>query len=262
MAAPLEADVPEEFLKEGDEPECEHCLDTGLVDDPVGPGDTPKSSPCTHCEEGLVKQAENDERMAKVFPNLSAKARVEATRKDMVEEAPKKNPRKMRSGSKGTAIELKAKKHLEDEGWVVHRCVRTGVKRGPFYMSQSNDVFGCVDLVAKKRGEPTLWIQVTADSGIGRKKDDLLKIPWSPGVDDVRIWKWVGGSHTSHKVTGKPIIKQFFDQYFLTMVNKEEMAYDGPTVRDLKLDFVKDENRRIYLGAKKPKDSFAGSLVR
>ena len=84
---------------------------------------------------------------------------------------PKK--RKVNTSSKGTAIELAAIKVLEAEGYKVHRCVRTGVKRGPFYFSQSNDVFGCIDLVAKKKGERTRWIQVTADSGIGRKKKDI-----------------------------------------------------------------------------------------
>ena len=127
--------------------------------------------------------------------------------------APKK--RKVNTSSKGTAIELAAIKVLEAEGYKVHRCVRTGVKRGPFYFSQSNDVFGCIDLVAKKKGTRTRWIQVTADGGIGRKKADLAEVPWDPAFDSVEIWRWVGGGARKHKTTGDWLERQYFQVYHL-----------------------------------------------
>ncbi|HUR26430.1 MAG TPA: hypothetical protein VM327_10500 [Candidatus Thermoplasmatota archaeon] len=130
-----------------------------------------------------------------------------------VESAPKK--RKVNTSSKGTAIELAAIKVLEAEGYKVHRCVRTGVKRGPFYYSQSNDVFGCIDLVAKKKGTRTRWIQVTADGGIGRKKADLAEVPWDPVFDSVEIWRWVGGQNRKHKTTGAFLERQYFQVYHL-----------------------------------------------
>ncbi len=123
--------------------------------------------------------------------------------------------RKVNTSSKGTAIELAAIKVLEAEGYKVHRCVRTGVKRGPIYISQSNDVFGCIDLVAKKRGTRTRWIQVTADSGIGRKKKDLDEVPWDPHFDSVEIWRWVGGGARKHKTTGDWLERQYFQVYHL-----------------------------------------------
>jgi hypothetical protein len=129
------------------------------------------------------------------------------------ESAPKK--RKVNTSSKGTAIELAAIKVLEAEGYKVHRCVRTGVKRGPFYFSQSNDVFGCIDLVAKKKGERTRWIQVTAHSGIGKKKADLGEVPWDPIHDSVEIWRWVGGTARKHKTTGDWLERQYFQRYHL-----------------------------------------------
>jgi hypothetical protein len=129
------------------------------------------------------------------------------------ESAPKK--RKVNTSSKGTAIELAAIKVLEAEGYKVHRCVRTGVKRGLFYFSQSNDVFGCIDLVAKKRGTRTRWIQVTADGGIGRKKADLAEVPWDPAFDSVEIWRWVGGNARKHKTTGDWLERQYFQVYHL-----------------------------------------------
>jgi hypothetical protein len=128
---------------------------------------------------------------------------------------PKAKKRKVNTSSKGTAIELAAIKILEAEGYKVHRCVRTGVKRGPFYFSQSNDVFGCIDLIAKKKGTRTRWIQVTADSGIGRKKKDLDEVPWDPVIDSVEIWRWVGGNARKHKTTGDWLERQYFQVYHL-----------------------------------------------
>jgi len=127
--------------------------------------------------------------------------------------APKK--RRVNTSSKGTAIELAAIKVLEAEGYKVHRCVRTGIKRGPIYISQSNDVFGCIDLVAKKKGTRTRWIQVTADGGIGRKKADLAEVPWDPVFDSVEIWRWVGGQNRKHKTTGAFLERQYFQVYHL-----------------------------------------------
>lgn len=128
-----------------------------------------------------------------------------------------KPPRKRRvnTSAKGTAIELAAIKILEAEGYKVHRCVRTGVRRGPLYISQSNDVFGCIDLVAKKRGTRTRWIQVTAHSGIGQKKKDLDEVPWDRAFDSVEIWRWVGGNNRKHKTTGALIERQYFQVYHL-----------------------------------------------
>ncbi len=117
------------------------------------------------------------------------------------------------TSAKGTAIELQAIKMLQAEGYVVHRCVRTGVRRGGMYFSQSNDVFGCIDLIAKKLGQRTRWIQVTADSGIGRKKEDLAEIPWDPLFDEVEIWRWVGGARRKHKITGAWLDRQYFQVY-------------------------------------------------
>lgn len=116
---------------------------------------------------------------------------------------------------KGRQIELWAIKALEAEGYVVHRCVRTSIKRGPMWISQSNDIFGCIDLVAKKRGERTRWVQVTADGGIGRKKDDLALVPWDPLFDSVEIWRWVGGPRRKHKRTGEWLERQYFQVYHL-----------------------------------------------
>ena len=128
-------------------------------------------------------------------------------------QAPGPKRRKGNTSSKGTRVELMAIKLLEAEGYRVHRCVRTGQKRGPFYVSQSNDVFGCIDLVAKRLGQRTRWIQVTADSGIGRKRREMEEVPWDPQFDSVEIWRWVGGARRKHKGTGLWLERQYFQVY-------------------------------------------------
>ena len=67
--------------------------------------------------------------------------------------------------------------------------------------------------VAKKRGQRTRWIQVTADSGIGRKKADLAEVPWDELFDEVEIWRWVGGRPRKHKTTGEMLDRQYFQVY-------------------------------------------------
>lgn len=123
-------------------------------------------------------------------------------------------PKRVNTSAKGTAIELTAIKMLEAQGYKVHRCVRTGVKRGKLYFSQSNDVFGCIDLVAKKRGQRTRWIQVTAHSGIGQKKADLAEVPWDELFDEVEIWRWVGSKRgRKDKRTGEVLDDMYFQVY-------------------------------------------------
>lgn len=129
--------------------------------------------------------------------------------------APARPKKRTNTSKKGAVIELSAIKVLEAQGYTVHRCVRTGVKRGPMYISQSNDVFGCIDLVAKKKGERTRWIQVTAHSGIGQKKQDLSEVPWDTLFDSVEIWRWIGGRTRKHKATGVMLERQYFQIYHL-----------------------------------------------
>lgn len=88
-------------------------------------------------------------------------------------------------------------------------------------MSGPNDVFGCVDLIAKswpddKRESRTRWIQVTMDRAIGRKKSKLALIPWNIRHDSVEIWRLVDGSGKRlDGRTGKPRDRLYFQIYTL-----------------------------------------------
>lgn len=73
-----------------------------------------------------------------------------------------------RKGVKKTAGSWKAKKaeklirlYMESLGFLVHQAVSTGVKRGPIFTSQSNDLFHVFDLWGLRYGEKDWCVQVT-----------------------------------------------------------------------------------------------------
>jgi hypothetical protein len=126
--------------------------------------------------------------------------------------------------SKGNQFERWAMKYLEEQGYVVHRAQSQAVNVGTFHVSRSNDIFHCIDLVAKRANERTRWIQVTSENvGIGIKAKKMEQVPWCSEHDSVEIWQYVQGRHTPATPA----------QYF--RVRKLEEAYE-----------IKDENR-IFL---------------
>ena len=115
----------------------------------------------------------------------------------------------MNTSAKGAAIERRALAIIQGWGYVTHRAVRTGVKRGRLWISQSNDVFSVADVVGKRSDRPTLWVQ-TSTTAKGRKTAEMLAIPWSPVHDRVELWLWTGGRKRRHKTTGELLDYQFF----------------------------------------------------
>ena len=63
-------------------------------------------------------------------------------------------------------------KWLGDRGWVIHnqKGVATKVRtpRGEIWVSKRQDIYGCIDLIAKKAGL-TLWIQATTHKSLKEK---------------------------------------------------------------------------------------------
>jgi hypothetical protein len=93
-----------------------------------------------------------------------------------------------------TEQELIAAQHLQRQGYRVHRCLRSSIPiKGGGYVSNGNDLWGCIDIMAKRRGERVRYIQVTGQPGIGQKKRDLLSVPWDVEYERVEIWKWIPG---------------------------------------------------------------------
>lgn len=114
-------------------------------------------------------------------------------------EKKKKDPRRRR----GVEFQRWIANWLMDRGWTVHnqpmRSVRVFSKKAkaPIFVSVSQDIFNCIDLVAKKKGRSTLWVQATLDTTIGRKEEKLNTVPWLPWHhgDEVEVWVKRADSH-------------------------------------------------------------------
>lgn len=112
---------------------------------------------------------------------------------------------------------------LVSQGYVVHRTVRSS------HRGLANDVFGCIDIIAKKKGERTRWIQVTAGSGIGEKIADIEEMAdaWDPDIDSVEVWLWKGIKQKKGVTRERWQSKQYFqvrrrdDNYALDRKNEE-----------------------------------------
>lgn len=120
--------------------------------------------------------------------------------------------------SKGNQYEKWARKVLEADGWVVHRAESQGTKIGNFYVSRSNDIFHCIDLVAKKKGYRTRWIQVTSENvGIGVKAKKMEQVPWTPEHDCVEVWQYHGGRVTKTSPNAQYFQVRLLDQDYALM---------------------------------------------
>lgn len=97
--------------------------------------------------------------------------------------------KKINTHAKGKKLEVMVRKYYEAQGWVIHQAVSTGTKRGPIFVSNTNDIFECIDLVCKHPDyDYTMWLQITTKNvGIGRKTEALEKIPWNNKIDKVAV---------------------------------------------------------------------------
>lgn len=99
--------------------------------------------------------------------------------------------------ARGDAHELEVMHFLEAEGWTVFKQHRKIVgmiptKRGFFPRMAGSDIFGC-DIIAKKKGHLTRWIQVGADGAKSKKEDQLNEFPWDTNHESVEIWLRIKG---------------------------------------------------------------------
>lgn len=90
---------------------------------------------------------------------------------------------------RGNTYEIEAKKILEAEGWTVFRQHRKQMflPREKKMVMVGCDVFGS-DLIAKKPGSKTRWIQVTTRPQKSAKIKALMTHPWTFEHDTVQLW--------------------------------------------------------------------------
>lgn len=104
---------------------------------------------------------------------------------------------KQKTKAIGDKAEKRAQAILEAQGYQVCRAwprrVPTGTPpRIAWIVAGPQDFFEAFDLIAIKPGERIRFIQVTADSGIGRKKVKMedVHVPVEHGTKEV--WMWMG----------------------------------------------------------------------
>ena len=95
----------------------------------------------------------------------------------------------MKTKKKGDKYENKVKKELETLGWTVHRVYPSFMRTPKGFFTKSNDIFGCIDLVCKKKDRPTRWIQCTASmKNKSVKEKEILQYDFWGTSDQVEIW--------------------------------------------------------------------------
>lgn len=91
--------------------------------------------------------------------------------------------------STGKAYEKEAREILESQGWLVEKAINKTIFLGPGkIISVAHDFFHCFDLIAKKLGEKTRWIQVSVWEKASQKRKDLASFPATLAYDSVEIW--------------------------------------------------------------------------
>lgn len=98
-----------------------------------------------------------------------------------------------RARARGNAFQDRCAEILEAEGWTTHnqKTVSKAVRVGPGqvrWTSCRNDIFGALDILAVKPGARVRGVQVTLDSGLGRKLKDIAAIAWPLDHMDIEVW--------------------------------------------------------------------------
>jgi len=101
----------------------------------------------------------------------------------------------MSNTSKGNLIEIEVKNILERLGWMVFRQHRKPMFMKGRMITAGADIFGC-DMVAKKEGQKSLWIQVSTKSHKSDKLKQIMKFPWTYEFETAQIWLRTSGERS------------------------------------------------------------------
>lgn len=100
----------------------------------------------------------------------------------------------MKSTRKGSQYEREVRDILQAGGWSVEGQHRKVCFLGPGRMVMAGrDIFGC-DLIAKRPGEKTLWIQVSTQQNKSKKEKQVLAFPWTLAYETLQLWLRVKGA--------------------------------------------------------------------
>lgn len=100
----------------------------------------------------------------------------------------------MKSTQKGNQYEKEVRLILEAKGWHVEGQHRKVMFLGPGKMIMAGrDVYGC-DLICKKQGEKTRWIQVSTVENKSKKEHQVKEFPWTLQYETLQLWLRVKGA--------------------------------------------------------------------
>lgn len=90
--------------------------------------------------------------------------------------------------SKGKSYEREVVKILEKQGWMIEKAINKTVWNKGKVFSIAHDFFGMFDIIAKKAGHTTRWIQVSTWEMSSVKRNKLSSLNWTTDYDSVEIW--------------------------------------------------------------------------
>jgi hypothetical protein len=140
----------------------------------------------------------------------------------------------MKSTQKGNIYEKECKTILEGDGYLVegqHRKVMwirdkyTGEMK---MIMAGRDIFG-VDLIAKKKGERTRWIQVSTLTQKSAKQKQVMVFPWTLEHESVELWLRLEGKRSFRVfILGTDGVFHEGEQRDLKRSKNDEENTDGP----------------------------------
>jgi hypothetical protein len=129
----------------------------------------------------------------------------------------------------GNVLQNKVEQILTKQGYIVHnqkpvaKPIPTG--RGLIWVSQRNDIFGCIDIIAMHPSKKIKFIQVTADTGVKRKGNELDKINWNKRHAEIELWRYTGkGRWIIYELNKENVLEkklEFYRGKFLPYGGKE-----------------------------------------
>lgn len=98
----------------------------------------------------------------------------------------------MKATQKGNQFEREVKDILEAQGWKVFRQHRKPLFIKGRMVTIGADIFGA-DIVAKKQGEKTRYVQVSTVENKSKKEAQLLEHPVTIAYESIELWLRVDG---------------------------------------------------------------------
>ena len=107
----------------------------------------------------------------------------------------------MSTKSKGSQYEREVMRILEADGWQTERAHPKYIPVGPGkIISKAHDFFGAWDVIGKKAGYKTMWVQVSTLSHVSAKRSQVIGFPWTPEHDEPCIFARIDGRNRHYRV--------------------------------------------------------------